>query len=260
MSVSAYQYHSDANNLYQVQLPDDFSVALGLSPAVGTEPYVPVELFPRYANWRSTAGALRSSIYDAVLFPGGLPKALTVSGVVYSLLSEYGEQIAPYIPSNFLSPQGPQGPTGATGATGATGSQGPQGPAGTSPFTTVSGTINTTQIQNLHNTPIVAVAAQGAGTIIVPIQAIFKYKYGGSAFSGGGNVILELGTTQIAQIFNVSVLIGANSTESVQTPGGQFTSSGVENAALQITNQSASFTGGNGSVDYEILYSVWTPP
>ena len=56
-----------------------------------------------------------------------------------------------------------------------------------------TGTLTSAQIKLLHTTPIVAVAAQGVGKVIVPISLNLKLNYGGtSAFSNGGAAVLAL--------------------------------------------------------------------
>lgn len=126
MSVSNYQYVSDAGILYQCTLPDDFAHALSLSPASGSEPYLPPEVRPRFINYRCSSPQLfRSAVVGSLATYNAAPFSLGVGGFNYNFVGNSAEVIAPVIDTEFAyGPQGVPGPTGATGATG------PTGPAG----------------------------------------------------------------------------------------------------------------------------------
>ena len=52
-------------------------------------------------------------------------------------------------------------------------------------------TLTNAQIKNLHITPIVLVPAQGAGTVVLPMNIISKLNYGGNdPFTGADGIFL----------------------------------------------------------------------
>lgn len=119
MSVSYYQYTADDTTVYQVQLPDDFAVALGFTLATGAEPYLPVEISPRYGNYFSPVAKLsRQAVFKTRAQGAAPPSPLTVSGNVYDILSVRGEAIPPVLTNISALVSMLQGPPGAQGPRG----------------------------------------------------------------------------------------------------------------------------------------------
>jgi hypothetical protein len=128
MSSSNYQYITDAGVLYQCTLPDDFAIALSLSPATGTEPYLPPEISPRFVSYRCNSPLLfREAVLGTVTQYNHAPFVLSVGGYVYNYIGNHAESIAPI--TNLAFNFGPQGITGPPGPTGPTGPTGPAGGA-----------------------------------------------------------------------------------------------------------------------------------
>jgi hypothetical protein len=128
VSASAYQYVSSQGIVYQVTIPDDFALALSMTPATGSEPYLDSIIAPRFATYQSRSPVIaRQAVFSPLSKSNTLPPLLSVSGITYFLISVTGETI-PAINVNPLSTQsliqGPPGPQGQAGVgvnTGGTG-------------------------------------------------------------------------------------------------------------------------------------------
>jgi hypothetical protein len=114
----AYVYTGNDGNNYQVMVPSDFAVALGMTAAT-TQPSLPPEVSPRYATYKSSAGFFRQAVIPTVSqFSTILGTTLTVSGVTWTAITAQNESTPPYqsnpVNGAFLiqGPQGIQGPAG----------------------------------------------------------------------------------------------------------------------------------------------------
>lgn len=61
-TMGKYQYISDDGNTYKVSLDDSNSLAVGSTPAVGTESALPHGYYPRYVLAQSGAGRRRKVV------------------------------------------------------------------------------------------------------------------------------------------------------------------------------------------------------
>jgi hypothetical protein len=118
VSISNYQYTSDSSTVYQVSLPDDFALALGMSPAVGDEPYLDAAISPRYCSFFNVTLGSRSAIIGTIDIFNAIPVPLIVDGYSWYVRGYSGESIPSYNGPLLQCPQGPQGPPGADGAAG----------------------------------------------------------------------------------------------------------------------------------------------
>lgn len=107
----------------------------------------------------------------------------------------------------------------------------------------VSITLTSPQVKDLNATPIQVVAAQGAGTIIVPIYPIVgKLNYGGSdpyspGDTGNGNVSLYYGTSQLikAALTTLELTQTSNILDNISTSGAtNNVATNVQNLALNL--------------------------
>lgn len=95
MSLSAYQYVSNGGTTYQVLVPADFAAALGMTAAVGSEPYLDPAIAPRAANFSSSIGGRQAVIGTTAIF-SALGLTLTVGGVLYTVQTRQSEAIPAY--------------------------------------------------------------------------------------------------------------------------------------------------------------------
>ncbi len=102
-------------------------------------------------------------------------------------ISVVGKVVGSVGPTGPMGPTGPTGvpgalgATGATGPPGATGPAGPTGPAGSGLSVTV--TLTAAQLLALNTTPILLVAAPGAGKFIFPQSFVIELIFGTVAYS-----------------------------------------------------------------------------
>lgn len=126
-------------------------------------------------------------------------------------------------PKGAKGDEGPQGPAGKNGSPGgagmmgvqgATGPQGPAGPSGggAGALQTVTVDLTTDDIATLNSVPVEIVAAQGAGTFIVPVGASFQFKVATSSFaSTGGNLALGFAAAGLAIMISDTAFNDADS-------------------------------------------------
>jgi hypothetical protein len=128
-------------------------------------------------------------------------------------------------------------------------------------------TLTASQVRNLSGTPITLVAAQGAGTLIVPYTCYAKLNYGGvDTFHDGSSIRLYYGTgsTEVGFQFtsgswkdNYNAYYYADDVRSSSSTGVAIAN--WSNRAVTISVNSSNFTGGNGNtVSIFMPYSVMT--
>lgn len=138
-------------------------------------------------------------------------------------------------------------------------------------FLTASATLTSSEIKNLHGTPIQAIAAPGAGNVIWPIAVISKMIYGGSnVFVAGAGQFIALMYAPVSNnnrpfncILNAAVVAAASS-YTINTT--YITTTAVatqyENAALQFYVTSVTEISGNAANDntmsFQIMYKIVT--
>jgi len=136
---------------------------------------------------------------------------------------------------------------------------------------TASPTLTSSQVKNLHGTPIQAIAAAGAGTVLWPIAVIGKLNYGGSnVFVAGAAQFIALMYAPVGnnnRPFNVLLnaqLVASSNQYNINTT---YTITGAaatqyENTDLVFYNTSATEisgnAAGNNTVTFQILYKVVT--
>ncbi len=136
---------------------------------------------------------------------------------------------------------------------------------------TATPTLTSTQIKNLHGTPIQAIAAPGVGNVIWPIAVVGKMIYGGSnVFTAAAGQFVALMYAPVSNnnrpfncILNTQVTAASNS----YTINTTYTTTAAvatqyENAALQFYNTQATEISGNAANDntmsFQILYKIIT--
>lgn len=182
----------------------------------------------------------------------GAGTALALSTATYPVTAGTSGNVITSNGTNFISSVFPSGPSTPT--------QGLQ---------FVSLTLTSAQVKTLHASPIQILAAQGAGTVIVPLLPIIgKLTYGGNnAFvaGGGGTIGLLYGTTpSLESIFPNATLIATSSRYNNTATSGATSNaaSSMENAALNLFNPAVTEISGNAANDNTItvcfIYYVLT--
>lgn len=120
---------------------------------------------------------------------------------------------------------------------------------------TVKVSLSASEVENIGTTPITAVAAQGAGTVIKVISAFAVLTYGSVAFTNNVLLIKTSGATNnqitLANFLNATADINVTSTI------GAFTDTLVTNSALVIDGTDSG-AAGDSPVDVYITYEIVT--
>lgn len=134
------------------------------------------------------------------------------------------------------------------------------GPGG---LTVVSPTLTNSQIKALHGTPVQAIAAPGAGKVIIVVSTTGKLIYGGTnVFTAGSaqNVNLYYGTTTaiIRLLANASIVSAASIYDIGQVFTNQLTVAiaSLENTAVNIYVSSATEISGNAANNNTMSFSI----
>lgn len=123
---------------------------------------------------------------------------------------------------------------------------------------TATFSLTAAQFNGMDTTPVSVLAAQGAGTIIIPTLISMELIYGSAQFSGGGPVGFQYGNTaalggtkatntEVAADFTGATSNTVYNFVTATGTGSELPTSAAANAALYISNSSAAFTVGTGA-------------
>lgn len=125
-------------------------------------------------------------------------------------------------------------------------------------------TLSAAQINTMFTTPVLMIPAQGPGTLIAPVKCVFNAIFGSAAFTGGGNIFLFFGpsnlavneaTSSITTTFLTSFISNQIAIPNTTTV---TTTSGI-NTGLYVANMTGVFAGGTGSsMTVNCSYNVLT--
>jgi hypothetical protein len=136
-------------------------------------------------------------------------------------------------------------------------------PAATSgtTLTTVTGTLTNSQIKSLKETPIAAIAAPGAGKVLVALNLSVTLVYGGTnAFvTTGSTTVFSYGSSgniSIATIPVSTINATANTTTVIPPTQNGGVSTSIENTALYFVGFGGSDISGNAANNNTINWSI----
>lgn len=134
-----------------------------------------------------------------------------------------------------------------------------------------SGTLSQAQLLAMSVTPVVLVAAQGAGTLIIVDEIELLHTYSTTAYANGGDVSIQYTTSATpVSVFDVAVVTATASANFLLKPSASYTSSSSTSSAtdlstslnkgVEITNATAAFINGNAAniFKYRVRYHVVT--
>lgn len=129
-------------------------------------------------------------------------------------------------------------------------------------YLTAAGTLNNTSVKALHSAPSLLLAAQGAGTLIVPVFCVLENLNGGVAYANGGAIQLAYGvagTVAASSTIPATFLTSPTASEigilrSVSADVGLSTA--TLNTGLYIAAASADFITGTGTMKWNLTYQV----
>jgi hypothetical protein len=122
--------------------------------------------------------------------------------------------------------------------------------------------LTSAQLRQLYTAPIQIVAAPGPGQMLLPIAAVYQYKFGTAAYQNGGNLWLnfanDTGGNNFLQTFNSPVNASSWTIAFGFTTGAvQDVQANFANSALMVTNGGGlNFSGGDGTLTVTVSYIV----
>lgn len=123
-----------------------------------------------------------------------------------------------------------------------------------------TGTVSTSEILGWNSSPYQIVGAQGAGTLIVIQDVVLESNYGGTAFTGGSNILIGYGGSNsfpASGVCSTTVLTMTSSQICIvpTTSFGAGASSGAVNKSITLFSVNA-FLGGNSTILYWVRYHI----
>jgi hypothetical protein len=136
---------------------------------------------------------------------------------------------------------------------------------GTSGLQTNSFVISNAQVLSMFTTGIILVPAPGVGNAIIVNSVLFNYIFHTADFGAGGGLYLHYGTTGHGSVKASGTLantfmttLGANSMAGIGAVSGSAgVTSAITNKALCLTNDTALFNAGGGSLVVTVTYQVY---
>jgi len=129
-------------------------------------------------------------------------------------------------------------------------------------YLTASGTLNNTAVKALHSAPSLILAAQGAGTIIIPDTVVLENINGGTAYANGGAIAAAYGvagtvlaTGTVAATFLTSPTVSEIAVLRAAT-ADVGTSTNTLNVGLYLAAATADFITGTGTMKWSLQYHV----
>jgi len=121
-------------------------------------------------------------------------------------------------------------------------------------------TLTAAQIMAMYGAPVGVLAAPAAGQVLVIDQIIAQMKPGGTQFTGGGAVTFQYHSTAVVphsgNIPAATITSAAGSENVVPPPTGTIQPPAA--TGLDITNATAAFATGNGTLVVTVFYSIIT--
>lgn len=149
------------------------------------------------------------------------------------------------------------GTGGNSAATGRTGLGLATLPNGTT-YTRVS--VSAPEILSLSGSPKTLIAAPGSNKVIVIHAAAVKYAHVTTAYTGGSSLRISIGGSQALTDLGASTLTSASTKGGFLGRSVSPCAAAVINGACTLSVTGADFATGDGTLTYDIVYSVWDLP
>lgn len=250
--ASGYSGFSGLNGIASASGYSGFSGKSGYSGFSGLSGYSGFSGLSGYSGFSGATGAGTSGFSGYSGFSG-------LSGYSgFSGLSGYSgfSGVSGY--SGFSGRSGYSGFSGG-GTSGFSGFSGATGGNGGIPLLSVIVDLSAAQIQNLATTPVLAVAASGAGTVIAVFFSNVNFTAGGTPFN---NDLLQLITDTAdptaSQFKTATILSGVSSFTSFLQEDGTNGTQFIANKALMIQANLDSVGVGDGTARVYIIYRIQT--
>lgn len=127
-----------------------------------------------------------------------------------------------------------------------------------------TGTLSAADLSGAYATPVQILAGQGANTTIIVDSFVLKIVYGTTQFADGGAANLQYGNTAHAggtaatETIAAATINGWSANSMIKVAGllGSAATTAVVNQALYLSNATASFTTGDSTFEYTLIYRV----
>lgn len=119
--------------------------------------------------------------------------------------------------------------------------------------------LSAAQIIAMNATPVTIIPAPGAGSVVVVDNITFKMTRTSTAFTSGGNVVFEYGTsgTDVTAVIASTVVTGAAGVVYQNVRGVEASTAVDANQLIQVTNLTGAFASGTGTatifIDFHIV-------
>lgn len=119
-------------------------------------------------------------------------------------------------------------------------------------------TVSAAEILLLFSTPKELVPAQGAGKYIEFVSAVAFLSHGGTSFTDGGNLVIQVATgdAALSGVVANSDLINAAADACVVIPSLATDVVLVANDAIELANATQVHAAGNGTLLIQVAYRV----
>ena len=121
-------------------------------------------------------------------------------------------------------------------------------------------TLTQAQIQGMNTTPVILIPAVAGVTYVLEGPLFFRYTFATAAYAAGGAITLQyhIGPTAASVVLPATAL-GAASTENIVNALPNSTVNVVPTIGdqVEITNATAAFTGGGGTLRVAFTYLIY---
>lgn len=118
-------------------------------------------------------------------------------------------------------------------------------------------TISTEQVRALNSVPPVIIAAQGANTLIIPVEFWVFLDYATTTYTGGGTLSLQVGGVTLGSVASTTVT-SASDLVTKFVLSTAVASGSLLNTDLTLTCATADFATGDSPLKCKLLYKVVT--
>ncbi len=123
--------------------------------------------------------------------------------------------------------------------------------------------LTSSQVKNLHGTPVEFIAAPGAGKVIVILGSASKLTFGTNAFVAGASQVISLtygtGTNAVTNLMSNATIVASSSSYNIPASASvtNTTAVGLQNLAVNLYNSTATEISGNAANDNTITVTAF---
>lgn len=129
-------------------------------------------------------------------------------------------------------------------------------------YLSASGTLTSAQLKTMRTTPVLLVAAPGVNKVMFAIRLTVRSTQGTAAYTGGGAIFVRIGSA--GATFNGTIaatVLTTGTAPMVANYYPTFSTAAIEtnsiNQGLYISNNTAVFATGDGTLQWDLVYSIF---